>query len=79
MLTNILPIVRLPEEISFYEYEGENRKFEAAIEGIPHPIAWHLRLLVSFAAAHEIQAHLPAEFTVALRRTHRSRPSWKAL
>jgi hypothetical protein len=67
LLTNILPIVRLPEEISFYEYEGENRKFELAIKGLPHPIAWHNRLLVSFAAGHEIQEHLPAEFSVSLR------------
>lgn len=67
LLTSVLPIVRLPEHISFYEYEGENRKFEVAIMGLPHPIAWHNRLLVSFAAGHEIQEHLPAEFSVALR------------
>jgi hypothetical protein len=67
LLTSILPILRLPEEISFYEYQGENRKFEEAVKGLPHPIAWHNRLLVSFAAAHEIQEHLPAEFTVVLR------------
>ncbi len=67
LLTSIVPIVRLPKEISFYEYEGENRKFEEAVKGLPQPIAWHNRLLVSFAAAHEIQQHLPAEFTVALR------------
>jgi hypothetical protein len=67
LLTSILPIVRLPEEISFYEYEGENRKFEEAVKSVPHPVAWHNRLLVSFAAVHELQAHLPAEFTVALR------------
>jgi len=67
LLTSILPVVRLPEEISFYEYVGENRKFEEAVKTVPHPIAWHNRLLVSFAAAHELQEHLPAEFTVALR------------
>ena len=67
LLSNILPILRLPQEISFYEYEGENRKFEEAVKGVPHPIAWHNRLLVSFAAAHEIQEHLPAGFAVALR------------
>jgi hypothetical protein len=67
LLTSILPIVRLPEEISFYGYEGENRKFEEVVKGLPHPSAWHNRLLVSFAAAPEIQEHLPPEFTVALR------------
>jgi hypothetical protein len=67
LLTSILPIVRLPEEVSFFEYEGENRKFEEAIKILPYPTAWNNRLLVSFAAAHEIQKHLPAEFTVALR------------
>ncbi len=67
LLTSMLPIVRLPEEISFYEYDGENRKFEDAIKDLPHPASWHNRLLVSFAAAHEIQEYLPTEFTVALR------------
>ena len=67
LLTSILPIVRLPQEISFYEYEGENRKFEEAVKNVPHPIAWHNRILLSFAAAHEIQEHLPAEFAVSLR------------
>ncbi|MES5482114.1 toll/interleukin-1 receptor domain-containing protein [Bradyrhizobium sp. INPA03-11B] len=67
LLTSIMPIVRLPEEISFYEYEGENTKFEQVLENIPHPNAMHNRLLVGFAAAHEIQAHLPPELTVSLR------------
>jgi TIR domain len=67
LLTSILPIVRLPEEISFYEYDGENKKFEDAVQAVPYPIAWHNRLLTSFAAAHELQEHLPAEFTVTLR------------
>jgi hypothetical protein len=67
LLSSVLPIVRVPEEISFYEYEGENRKFEEAVKDVPHPIAWHNRLLLSFAAVHEIQEHLPAEFAVALR------------
>jgi hypothetical protein len=35
LLTSIISIVRQPEEISFYEYEGENRKFEHAIEILP--------------------------------------------
>lgn len=69
LLTSIMPIARLPDEISFYEYEGENKKFEQALETVPHPHAMHNRLLVSFAAAHEIQAHLPPEMTVSLRGT----------
>jgi len=69
LLTSILPIVRLPEEVSFYEYEGENKKFEQAIQAVPYPHAMHNRLLVSFAAAHEIQAHLPPELTVSVRGT----------
>jgi hypothetical protein len=68
LLTSVMPIVRLPEEISFYEYDGENRKFEQALETVPHPHAMHNRLLMSFAAAHEIQEHLPPELTVSLRR-----------
>jgi hypothetical protein len=67
LLTSILPILRLPEEISFHEYEGENKKFEDAVQAVPYPIAWHNRLLMSFAAAHELQEHLPAELTVSLR------------
>jgi hypothetical protein len=67
LLSSILPILRFPEEISFYEYEGENRRFEEAVKNVSHPIAWHNRLLLSFADAHEIQEDLPTEFTVALR------------
>ena len=67
LLTSILPIVRLPDEISFYEYVGENKKFEAAVKDVPHPTAFHNRFLLSFAAAHEIQEHLPAEFRITLR------------
>jgi hypothetical protein len=69
LLTSVLPIIRLPDEISFYEYEGENKKFEAAIETLPHPFAMHNRLLVSFAAAHEVQAYLPPDLTLSLRGT----------
>jgi hypothetical protein len=67
LLTSLMPIVRLPEEISFYEYVGQNRKFEQAIETLPYPHAIHNRLLVSFAAAHEIQVHLPPDLTISLR------------
>jgi hypothetical protein len=69
LLTSIMPIIRLPEEVSFHEYDGENKKFEQALETVPHPHAMHNRLLVSFAAVHEIQAHLPPELTVSLRGT----------
>jgi hypothetical protein len=69
LLTSIMPIIRLPEEVSFYEYDRENKKFGQALETVPHPHAMHNRLLVSFAAAHEIQAHLPPELTVSLRGT----------
>jgi hypothetical protein len=69
LLTSIMPIIRLPEEVSFYEYDGENKKFGQALETVPHPHAMHNHLLVSFAAAHEIQAHLPPELTVSLRGT----------
>lgn len=67
LLTSILPIVRLPEEVSFYEYDGENKKFEAAVKDLPLPTATHNRFLLSFGAAHEIQEHLPADLVVMLR------------
>ena len=67
LLTSVMRIVRLPDEISFYEYEGENMKFEQAIETLPHPYTMHNRLLVGFATAHEIQTHLPPDLSVALR------------
>jgi TIR domain len=67
LLTSIMSIGRLPEEVSFYEYDGENKKFEQALDTVPHPHAMHNRLLVSFAAAHEIQPHLPPDLTVSLR------------
>jgi hypothetical protein len=71
LLTSILPIVRLPDEISFFEYDGENRRFEEAIKMLRYPNAMHNRLLVSFAAAHEIQEDLPGELTVKLRANAR--------
>jgi hypothetical protein len=67
LLTNILPILRLPEAISFFEYEGENKKFEAAVAGVPLPTAHHNRFLLSFAGRDELQSHLPAEFKLSLR------------
>jgi hypothetical protein len=67
LLASVLPIIRLPDEISFYEYEGENKKFQAAIQTLPHPFAMHNRLLVTFAAAHEVQTYLPPDLTVRLR------------
>jgi hypothetical protein len=69
LLTSILPILVLPDEISFYEYDGEKGAFEDAVRGLPYPYAMHHRLLVSFAAADEIQAHFPPSLTVALRGT----------
>jgi len=66
-----MPIVRLPEEISFYEYEGEKRTFEGAVKCLPYAYAMHHRLLVAFATAEEIQQLLPAELTVRLRANAR--------
>jgi hypothetical protein len=67
LLTSVMPITRLPEAISFYEYDGERRMFEEAIERLPYPHAMHNRLLVSFAAAEEIQRALPLDVTLSLR------------
>jgi hypothetical protein len=67
LLTNVVPISRLPDEISFYEYVGQNKKFEAEVKNVRVPTAFHNRFLLAFACAHEIQADLPAEFAVTLR------------
>lgn len=67
LLTNILPILRLPETIAFYEYEGENKKFEEAVATVPLPTARHNRFLLSFAGRDELQGHLPEEFQLSLR------------
>ncbi len=73
LLTSILPVLSFPDEISFYEYDGEKFAFEDAVRNLPHPSAMHHRLLVSFAAADEIQARLPPGLTVALRGTAKFR------
>lgn len=67
LITSILPILALPDEISFYEYDGEKGAFEDAVRSLSYPSAMHHRLLVSFAGAGEIQARLPPGLTVALR------------
>ena len=73
LLTSILPVLSFPDNISFYEYDGEKGAFEDAVRSLPHPSAMHHRLLVSFAAADEIQARLPPGLTVALRGTAKFR------
>ncbi|ABE40855.1 hypothetical protein RPD_3632 [Rhodopseudomonas palustris BisB5] len=73
LLTSILPVLSFPDDISFYEYDGEKGAFEDAVRSLPHPSAMHHRLMVSFAAADEIQARLPPGLTVALRGTAKFR------
>jgi hypothetical protein len=67
--TNILPILRLPSNINFCEYAGENRAFRARCEELPLPVSFHDRLLVSFATADELHSRVRPEFAVSARAT----------
>jgi TIR domain-containing protein len=67
VLTNLLPITRPPQSITFYEYDGDNTKIAVAMKetGIPHGM--FNRHIISFAAMSEIQSRLSSSFTLAVR------------
>jgi TIR domain len=67
LLTNLLPIRALPAYINYYEYTGENKKFEQALTDTLVPHAFHDRLFVSFLSTPEIQERLPPAFSVSAR------------
>src|SRR5271154_5940408 len=67
VLTNLLPITELPGSITFFEYEGDNTKFDNALKstGVPH--AHFNRLFVMFARSDALQEQLPPSFAIKVR------------
>jgi TIR domain len=67
VLTNLLPVIKLPETITFFDYEGDNTKIKAALEetGIPHGV--FNRHIIAFAQTELLQDALPPSFAVKVR------------
>jgi hypothetical protein len=71
VVTNRVPVIKFPETISFYEYDGDNTKIAAVVSDTEIPHAMFGRLIISFADMSAIQQHLPPAFTLK-PRTHAS-------
>ena len=67
VLTNLLPITRMPSSISFYEYNGDNTRIAAVMKASDIPHGMFNRHIISIAAMSEIQERLPPSFTLAVR------------
>jgi hypothetical protein len=66
LLTNLLPIKALPQQISFYEFIGPNTSIKPTLDGTGIPYAQFARLIISFADMAELQSKMPPQFTVSL-------------
>jgi len=64
VVTNRVPIIKFPEAISFFEYDGDNTKISSALMDIGVPHAMFYRLIISFADMSTIQQDLPPAFTL---------------
>lgn len=64
VLTNLLPILGLPETINFFGHDADNAAMTSALKssGIPH--ATFYRLVIAFAPAAAFQEHMPLSFVV---------------
>ena len=67
VLTNLLPVDKLPEHINCFEYIGDNTKIEAGLNATGLPLRMHHRNIFSFAAMESIQEHLSPSFTLKPR------------
>jgi len=67
VLTNLLPIVNLPQTITFFEHDIDVAKIVAALKEAGVPCAPFFRLVISFADLSTIQANLPAETAIRVR------------
>ena len=67
VLTNLLPILRLPSEVYFYRYEGDQTLLNAllaarTLQGVPF-----YRLLISLDPIDVVQRALPSTIEISLR------------
>jgi hypothetical protein len=67
VVTNLLPITRLPARINFFEYDQDSKKVAATLNELHVPGASFLRLMISFADLTSIQELLPPEITLRMR------------
>jgi hypothetical protein len=67
VLTNLLPIVGLPESIIFFEHQEDSAKASSALKGTGVPNVSFYRLVLAFVEHEEIQAELPQSFDLRVR------------
>ena len=67
ILTNLLPIVRLPAEITFFEHEQEPARIVSELKKVGVPCAPFHRLIISFADLSTILAKLSFQTTLRIR------------
>jgi hypothetical protein len=67
VLTNLLPINKLPTEITFFEHEQDTAKLVRELRKLGVPCAQFYRLIISFAELSTIQAVLSPETTLLVR------------
>jgi hypothetical protein len=66
LLTNLLPIKALPQQISFYAFNGPNTAIKSTLDSTGIPYAQFARLIISFADIAELQSKMPPQFTLSL-------------
>jgi TIR domain len=67
VLTNLLPIIKLPANISFFEHQHDVAKFAQVLSGTGIPNSAYFRLLISFADLPTIQKAIPTECKLSVR------------
>jgi hypothetical protein len=67
ILTNLLPIISLPEAITFFEHQEDATKAASVLRNAGFPNVPFYRLVVSFADHSKMQAELPPSFELRVR------------
>ena len=69
VLSNLMPVERLPKSISFYEYDGDKKKVSTALKTTGIPFAPFNRLVISFSGVRSLSGAI-----ASARPTEGSRP-----
>lgn len=67
VLTNLLPVTKLPADITFFEHDHDAPKIANMLKGMGVPCVPFFRLIISFADLSTIQAALSPETPVRAR------------
>lgn len=67
VLTNLLPIITLPADISFFEHRHDVAKIAQVLSDTGIPYTSYFRLLISFANLSTLQEAIPPEFQLSAR------------